>query len=153
MATTQLPCQILLRIVNASGQVGQEIPLDSYYAGPGGSTGGTPANTPEKWNYLAPSIVAGAGTALEFYVISKSTQTINTTDSYFNIPVTAGGQAGFISGFTSAAAMGNNHFNLDTALTAVSAVSGQAQLLARISIKPGMTWSIGGGKLFVSLQY
>lgn len=155
MATTQLPCAIHLKLVTPDNRTLQDVVLDSTVAGQGGASGATPANTLEKWYYLNESIVVASGCSLVIEVVSRSTQTLNTTDSFINLPLniyTNGGkQQVFLAGM--AATTGDPNFTVDQAISALSAASAIPTTVYKATAKQGRNFSIGGGKVFISFQY
>jgi hypothetical protein len=150
MGTTQLKGVFKFRLMRPDGVIGQEIQLDADSAGFGGSSGAAPANTIEKWNYLAPSIIAGPGYSLSVVFVPAAAQTLNTTDSYINLPVIVNGQNGTITSWVTAI---NANFTLDVALAALVTVVGREVELARWTAKPGRSFQIGGNREFIALQY
>jgi hypothetical protein len=154
MGTTQLPGSIRLGVRSASGQTVWTKQGTAYWFGPGGSSGATPANTPEKWNVLGVSGVGGkAGSSLVVEVTASSSQTLNTTDTFWNLPVVVNGAVQYLQSPTTTAAMANDNFVVDQALAATALVAGVPTIVAVIRAKEGVNFNVGGDRVFVSFQY
>jgi len=108
--------------------------------------------TPEKWNYLHPSNDQGVGgySIIITYEASTAT-TVDASDCVGIIPVIVNGQVQTI-GLPGGNGLGNANFTADLSLGDRAYVADTETDIAKIRAKEGVTFRVGGDKIFMSIE-
>jgi len=123
----------------------------AYSSGPGGSSDGTIANTPEKWNSMNISNdVSGPGYSIEFDINVGTGATSDASDAVWVIPIQVNGQAQTIGNDQAAGGLGNDNFVVDLANADRAYVANVETPVARYRAKEGVHFRVGGGRFFLT---
>jgi len=124
----------------------------SAAAGPGGSPDSVIANTPEKWIFANGSnVVGGSGYDIIFGILPSGTDTLDSSDSSWVIPIISNGNAEML-GNSAGNGLGSNNFTVVQAAGDVLLTAAQERDIAIYRAKEGVTFSFGNGKIFYTFE-
>lgn len=153
MVSAQINGSYAVYLVNPSGARRLVQSSAAYWWGPGGSSEGAIANTPEKWNILPLSAdTGGPGYSIEVTLTAGAAATTDASDSAMVIPVVVNGNSQTIGNSVHAAGLGNANFTVDLAATDMAFVAGVETPYLRYRAKEGVYFKVGGGRTFVSIE-
>lgn len=158
MVSAQIGGTYKLYIENPAGTRRLVASANAYWWGPGGSSVGVIANTPEKWNALMPSADTGAaGYKIVLTVTSGGAATADASDGAYIIPVMiANGAGGFstqnVGNPAHASGLGNDNFTVDLTPADSAFVAGVETPYMVIRAKEGVRFKVGGGRVFLSVE-
>ena len=151
MVSAAAPGKVLFYMKSPQGNKALMLQAITAETGPGGSSEGVIANTPEKW-MLVPVTSAPTkdgyfygGCELEITFIPDANVTLDISDARFNIPLTRSNGTLQV--------LGNNTTDMDGYLIGdVALVAGVETQIARHKIKEGERVMFGGGRLWFGLE-
>lgn len=152
MASAQIPGKYAVYIENPAGTRKLIMANGSYWWGPGGSSDGTVANTPEKWNYLGPSPVTGGPGYKIVVTYCGGAATSDASDGFWSVPVIVNGQQQVFGNSAHATGLMNDNFIVDLAAADVAYVASTETPVAIFRAKEGVRFSVGGGRVFMSIE-
>jgi len=149
MVSAQINGRYLIYIENTSGMRMKVMDVRAGLVGPGGSSEGVIANTPEKWSFvpLQGGNLNMGGYKLIIAVIADAAATTSATavKHAWQIPITIAGQ-----GLTY---LGPNTTDFNTYLPVSSGlIAGQEQVIGIHTAPEGRKWKFGGGKIWMSVE-
>lgn len=125
----------------------------AYWWGPGGSSDGTIANTPEKWNFLEPSAhVGGPGYKIVVTLTAGGAATADASDGAMVLPVIVNGQKDSVGNSAHASGIGNDNFSVTLASADKAYVASVETPVLIYTAKEGVNFRIGGGRVFLSVE-
>lgn len=125
----------------------------SYWWGPGGSSDGAVANTPEKWNFLDLSAhIGGSGYQLVFVIVAGAAATTDASDGVMIFPVVVNGEAQFVGNDDAAGGVGNDNFTVDRSPADEAFIAGVESIYQILRAKEGVSFQPGGGRVFWSIE-
>jgi len=134
---------------------GREIKLfgaSSYFCGPGGSSEGVIANTPEKWNILPlqpQRFGPGSKFVIKFYGTAATT---DASDSAMQIPLVINGQPAIIGNSAHATGIIAQGFTVTLAAADEAYLGSRPTPYLIYTANEGTYWQLGGNKMFVSIE-
>ena len=153
MGSAQIGGSLRVYIESPSGVRKLVASNDMYWWGPGGSSDGTIANTPEKWNFLPKSnIRGGPGYKIVLSASVGTGATADASDMAMVLPVEINGSQQYVGNSAHAAGIGNDNFTATLAAGDVAYVASREQPILIYTAKEGVNFSVGGGKTFISLE-
>lgn len=151
MASAQIPGTYNIYIVAPSKARRLVYSGGAYASGPGGSSDGVVANTPEKWNTLPLSAdMGGPGYSIEFTLVVGTGATSDASDAVWSIPIQVNGQAQMIGNDQAAGGLSNDNFTADLANADRAYVASVETPVARYRAKEGVHFRVGGGRFFLT---
>lgn len=147
MASAQIPGTLTIYVENTAC-VRKIVAQGSIYKfGPGGSSVGVIANTPEKWTFVPVQAggwnLGGYRLVIAFKPIGAAT--LDISDAVWQIPIIIQG-----AGLTT---LSNSSTDFATYLIGDSAlVAGQESVLAIHTAPEGRVWKFGGDRIFMSVE-
>lgn len=125
----------------------------TYWFGPGGSSIDVIANTPEKWNFLPPSVdTGGPGYSILVTFISGAAKTLDISDASWILPVIVNGNLQNVGNPDSSNGLGNDNFVKDFLIGDVALVASTETIIAQLRAKEGVHFKVGGDKVFMSIE-
>lgn len=147
MVSAQIPGTLTLYIENTAGVRKVVAQGHIYKFGPGGSSVGVIANTPEKWSFapMQPGNWNLGGYKLVVAFKPIGAATLDISDAVWQIPIYIQNQ-----GITT---LNNSSTDFATYLIGDSAlVAGQESILAIHTAPEGRIWKFGGDRIFMSVE-
>lgn len=153
MASAQIAGQYKIFLHKPDGTERLVASNNAYWFGPGGASESTPANTPEKWNYLPLSAdVGGPGYSIVIKVNPGSAATVGGDDSFMSLPIVVNGNAQSIGADLSPAGLGNDNFAVDVSWNAQALIASQDNVVASYRAKENVYFRVGGNRVFLSCE-
>ena len=152
MVSAQIPGVYRVYIENPSGARKLIKSASAFWWGPGGSSEGVIANTPEKWNILPRSSVVGGPGYKIIVTIEGSAATSDASDGVMNLPVVVNGQLQTIGNSAAAGGIGNNNFSVTLAAADIAYVAANETPYLIYTAKEGVNFSIGGDRVWLSIE-
>lgn len=156
MASSRAAGQYAIFIENLSGERRLVKTSDAAYWNCAnlGSPDGAISTTalPNEWSFLPLSTeIGGGGYRIVFVFTPSAGVTLDASDCVAIIPVNIGGNQETI-GFNGGNGINNSNFSSVIALGDTAYVSGQPTVAWSIAANSGVTFSVGGGTVFASLE-
>ena len=152
MVSAQIPGLYRIYVVAPSGASKLIIPAPAYWFAPGGSSEGVVANTPEKWNFLPLSGHRGTGGYKIVITLQGVAATSDASDGAWMIPIFVNGSQQTIGNPAHAAGLGNDNFTVDLTPSDIAFVALNETKVAEFRAKEGVTFQVGGGRVFMSIE-
>jgi hypothetical protein len=109
--------------------------------------------TPEKWSFLPLSNDAGSGGYKVVLIYTSSTATtLDASDAVAIIPIMVNNNMETIGNNGGAVGIGNDNFSSVVALADTAYVANQPTVAWSIKANEGVTFRVGGGPVFLSLE-
>lgn len=145
MVSAQVGGQLNLYIESASGTRILKASHPIYWYGPGGSSDGVIANTPEKWNTILASGQGGRpGSKIVVEFIPGANATLDISDAVWILPVVVNNQEQAVGNSAAAGGIGNSNFTNTYTIGDVAVVANVPTTLAIYTAKEGVYFNIGG---------
>jgi len=145
MVSAQVGGQLNIYVESASGTRVLKSSHPIYWYGPGGSSDGVIANTPEKWNALYAQGVGGApGSKIVFEFIAGANATLDISDAVWILPVVVNGQEQAVGNSAAAGGIGNSNFTNTYTIGDVAVVANVPTVLAIYTAKESVHFNVGG---------
>jgi hypothetical protein len=153
MVSAQINGTYAVYIENPAGQRRLVKSALAYWFGPGGSSEGAIANTPEKWNFLPVSADAGSGGYKIVVTLTAGAAAISdASDGAWSIPIVVNGSAQTIGNPAHASGLGNANFTTDLTPADNAYVANVETPIAIIRAKEGVNFRVGGDRVFMSIE-
>lgn len=154
MVSAQIAGQLKVYLVSPSGTQRLVKSAAVYWWGPGGSSSGTIANTPEKWNYLPLSVDAGTGGySILVTFIAGTAATTDVSDAVWILPVQVDGSDQTVGNDDAAGGVGNDNFIVDLSPADGALIAGVETPIQKLRAKDGIKqFRIGGGRVFMTIE-
>lgn len=153
MVSAQVAGAYKIYIVKPDGSRRQVASASNYWFGPGGSSEGVIANTPEKWNFLPLSQwVGGAGYKLLITLTAGAAKTVDASDGAMQLPIVVNGQPTIIGNSAHASGIMNDNFTVTQAAADTAYVAGSETPYLIYTANPGVSFQVGGGRVFLSIE-
>jgi len=125
----------------------------AYWWGPGGSSEGVIANTPEKWNTLGlcPD-VGGPGYKLIIMLVSGAAKTADASDGAMTLPIVVNSMPQIIGNSAHASGIGNDNFTIVQAAADSAYVAGSETPYLIYRANEGVYFQLGGDRVFLSIE-
>jgi hypothetical protein len=152
MVSAQLAGVYRVYVENPSGARQLIKSAPNYWWGPGGSSDGTIANTPEKWNYLPLSGVR-CGPGYKIVVTYEGAAgTTDASDAVWIVPVSVNGSQQTVGNSAAAGGLGNNNFTVDLTFGDIAIVANVETPLSVMRAKEGVYFSVGGDRVWLTVE-
>lgn len=153
MASAQIGGQYSIYVANPAGVQKLVYSAAAYWWGPGGSSVGVIANTPEKWNYLPLSPwKGGSGYRIIVTLSAGAAATSDASDGVWIVPLLVNGQAQTFGNIAAAGGLGNSNFTGELTPGDNAYVAGVETPIQIIRAKEGVNFQLGGGRVFLSIE-
>jgi len=120
---------------------------------PGGSADGTPANTPEKWNYLPLNGAKGkGGYQIIFEYTPAAVDGIDASDCFFQLPILVNGNRQIMGNSAHASGLVTDAFTVDLTFADYTTVAAQTTQIYKVRAKEGTVFQIGGDRVNISIE-
>jgi hypothetical protein len=125
----------------------------AYWWGPGGSSEGVIANTPEKWNFLPLSKhTGGPGYKILLTLTAGANATADASDGVMVLPVLINGTQAQLGNSAHATGIGTDEFTVTRAAADIAYVAQVETPVLIYTAKEGVNFKIGGGTTFISIE-
>ena len=152
MASAQLAGRYNIYIENPGGKRVLVYSASSYWWGPGGSSDGTIANTPEKWNYLPLCPVKGYGGCKIILTYYGAAGTTDASDGAMQIPVVIDGVPAILGNSAHATGIMSDKFDVTLAAADEAYLANRETNYLVYTAKAGVKFQVGGNRVFVSIE-
>lgn len=143
--------RVSIRKPDGTERVVKQAPIRWF--SPQGTSEGLPVDKPDTLNFMPESADRGsAGYCIVLKFQPGAAATLDISDAYWYLPVRVNGNLTAIGNPANATGLGNDSFVNDYEVGDTALVANQESVICVLRAKEGVTFSVGGDKVNVSIE-